>query len=95
MKYLFIAHGESGEPAKLTLCSSRPEVLTTVQRTVFMAGSVLSADQVQEVEGYTEELFENGIVRFEGDPPLQLICVHDDIDEFTPDDYDMEVESAT
>ena len=78
MQYLFVAHGERGEPAILTVCKNRDEVLAAVKQTVWMEDAEFSAAMLEEADGYTSQLMDDGWVKFEGDPPLQLIAVTDE-----------------
>jgi hypothetical protein len=69
---LLIAHGEADAPVGLTWCADRNAVLRAVKAAVWFQPE--DADE-EEAQGITETLFEHGWMRFEGDPPLQLLKI--------------------
>jgi len=67
MKYLLIEHRGGGDPALLTICDT-PEARERLTRETIYGDETAPCPEL-------EDLRENGIVYFEGDPPLQWLTV--------------------
>lgn len=70
--WLLIVHGEQQEPATLVPCT---DVMEAVKQSMFFLqpGEELDAEHMDELRGVVGVLMESGWMRFEGDPPLQLV----------------------
>jgi hypothetical protein len=69
---ILVQYGEGSDPPLLTWCGSRDELEEAVKRAIWFRPS--EAEE-EEARGLTRTLWEQGWMRFEGDPPLQLIRV--------------------
>ncbi|MFM0165704.1 hypothetical protein PQR39_35410 [Paraburkholderia sediminicola] len=69
-KFLFIAMDDDGA-AHPIYCADQAAVKTAVRDSMFMPGD-LDPDHLEQVNGVTAALLEDGTYRFEGDAPLHL-----------------------
>ena len=67
MKYLLIEHGDGTDEAVLTICDT-PETRERLTRAAI-------SDEPSDADSDIEQLRENGIVHFEGDPSLEWLNV--------------------
>jgi hypothetical protein len=76
-QWLFIALGEHGEPASMTVCADNDALLAAIKETMFYTGDgePLSEEHAAEALAIMESLIEEGDHRFEGDPGFHLYRV--------------------
>jgi hypothetical protein len=67
MKYLLIEHGDGTDEAVMTICDT-PETRERLTRAAI-------SDEPSDADSDIEQLRENGIVHFEGDPSLEWLNV--------------------
>ncbi len=65
MKYLVIVHGEGRDPARIIVCDSAEERERVTSREI-MGNEDDSCPELKNLR-------EDGIVRFEGDPPVEWV----------------------